>query len=200
MPDENDIHQMYAEIEKQKRMRQFAMSQDPNPNLPKARQPMMVAPSRNTSPSFRSVFFNVGEGLMAINPGETRIVAKYTVPHHHAGVLTGFSQWFGGECEDTLINNIRWGLRIDGLVPQSFMDFVGQFSTLMFPHSVYFPLTGGADTLGSATVSIGGRSVENTPTVYFQATNLYKASIVVQGRLEGYTFPTAERNDQFGSI
>jgi hypothetical protein len=201
IPNETDVHKMYDEMEKQKRMRQYAMSKDPNPYFPKGRQPFMSSPSRNSRPSFRSVFFNVGEGIQVLHPGETKILAKITVPGHHAGVLTGFSQWFGAECVDDVQNSVTWGLRIDGLVPQGFMDFVGTFSTLMFPHSVYFPLAGGAASLGDLTTSVGGSgSNTNAATALLKATNNFRTSVVLQGRLEGYTFPTAERTDEFSGV
>ena len=83
-------------------------------------------------------------------------------------------------------------------------DFVGEFSSLMLPHSVYFPLAGGASTLGMSSVSPGGTPfidpMEETPTIYFQATNNFNRHVVIQARLIGYTFPLAERADEFQSI
>jgi hypothetical protein len=206
IPNEDEIHQMYSNMEQlrlqklthDQKMRELAMSESTQTFT--GRQPAQITPSRSAYPSFRSQFFNVGEGLQAIDPGETKILAKHTIPNFHAGVLTGFSQWFGEDCHDDVMNSVTWGLRINGLVPQGFMDFVGHFGTLMFPHSVYFPLAGGAATLGSVSASIGSQTIEKIPTIYLQATNNYTASLVLQGRLEGYSFPTAERKDEFANI
>jgi hypothetical protein len=176
---------------------------EPNPKgIFDGRQPYYSSPSRNVEPSFRSQYFNAGEGLMTIAPGATEVLAMKTIPGHHGGVLTGFSQYFG-DCAGppgSLENLVLWGLRINGLPPHGFMDFVGEFSSLMLPHSIYFPLAGGAATLGSVDASVGGSSVESIPTVTFQATNYHRQNITLQGRLIGYSFPTAERNDEFANI
>lgn len=208
MNNEDAIYQMYEDMQRQrdeaKRLRFQQRAETNKLNTYFGRQPFTSSAPRANEPSFRSQFFNVGEGLMSIEPGETAVLAKKTVPSQHAGVLTGFSQYFGdcgnsGE-SSSFENLVLWGLRINGLVPQGFMDFVGEYSSLMLPHSIYFPLAGGAATLGTVDASVGGSSVEDIPTVTFQATNYYDQPIVLQGRLIGYTFPTAERDDEFSNI
>ena len=207
MSNEEIIHKMYAHMQRQREMAaQLRLQQAAETNKLNTlfgRQPYVSAAPRANQPSFRSQYFNVGEGLLAVQPGETAVLAKKTVPSQHAGVLTGFSQYFG-DCDtgtgSNFENVVMWGLRINGLPPHGFMDFVGEYSTLMLPHSVYFPLAGGAATLGTVDASIGGSSIEDIPTVTLQATNYYDKPIVLQGRLVGYTFPTAERDDEFSNI
>lgn len=208
IPNEDYIHKMYQQIQQDReqevvRQRQAAMSSDPTLGGIARRQGFYSNESRFNGPSFRSLFFNVGEGLQVVESGATVCLAKKTVPGQYSGVLTGFSQYFGGcnsDNEDSIQNSITWQLRINGLVPQGFMDFVGHFGTLMFPHQVYFPLTGGASTLASTSVSIGGSAPDTLPTVTLSATNNWQTSVVLQGRLVGYTFPLAERNDEFSNI
>jgi hypothetical protein len=204
IPNEEHIHKMYGDMQKEREdkvMHDRAQVESQNPAGPfDGRQAYHSSSSRFTSPSFRSVFFNVGQGIKVVAAGDTCVVAKFTVPHFHAGVLTGFSQYFG-DCVSEIENQITWGIRINGLPPPSFMDFVGRFSSLMIPHAVYFPLAGGAVTLGASTVSIGGSTeLYESPTIVFSATNNASESVVIQGRLEGYTFPTAERNDEFANV
>ena len=207
MDNEELIHQMYENMQRQRenmaRLRKEQAASTNKLNTQFGRQPYVATSPRTQDPSFRSIFFNVGEGLMSINPGDTVVLAKKTVPSQHAGVLTGFSQYFG-DCDSgtgsNFENQVLWGLRINGLPPHGFMDFVGEFSSLMLPHSIYFPLAGGAATLGTVDASVGGSSVEDIPTVTFQATNYHNTPIVLQGRLVGYTFPTTERDDQFSNI
>lgn len=204
--NEELIHQMYAQMQAQREAAMRAMHNrvnSANPDPLYGRQAYYSAGSRTQDPSFRSQFFNVGEGLTTVAPGETAILARKTVPGHSAGVLTGFSQYFA-DCEPGMggqfENSILWGIRINGLPPHGFMDFVGEFSSLMLPHSIYFPLAGGAATLGTVDASVGGSSIEDIPTVTFQATNYHSQQVVLQGRLVGYTFATAERNDEFSNI
>jgi hypothetical protein len=195
---------MYANIQQQREemeRRTLQAAETNNSNTFFGRQPYYSAAPRANEPSFRSQFFNVGEGLISVSPNETVVLAQKTVPSQHAGVLTGFSQYFGDcDSDSSLENQVLWGLRINGLPLHGFMDFIGIYSSLMLPHSIYFPLAGGAATLGTVDASVGGSSLENIPTVTFQATNYYSTPIVLQGRLIGYTFPTAERNDQFSNI
>jgi len=205
IPSEESIHKMYSDLQKQRQddlLRHQAIQNAANPTPLTGRQAYHSNASRFTSPSFRSQFFNVGEGLITVAKGQTVVVARKTVPAHHAGVLTGFSQYFSGcDAEPDIINSVVWGLRINGLTPNGLQDFVGSFSSLSFPHSVYFPLSGGAESLGLSSISQGGSSaLDNTPTVYLQATNNWKTNIVLQGRVVGYTVPTAERNDEFSAI
>jgi hypothetical protein len=208
MPSNEDhVHQMYEEMQKQRELAKqlrFQQRVDSNKlNTFFGRQPYVGAAPRSNDPSFRSIFFNVGEGLLSLEPQETAILAKKTVPSQHAGVMTGFSQYFG-DCDigigGGLENLVLWKLRINDFVPQGFMDFVGQYSSLMLPHSVYFPLAGGAATLGTVDTSVGGSSIETTPTVTFSATNYHDKPVTLQGRIIGYTFPTAERDDEFANI
>lgn len=203
IPSEESIHEMYANLQKQRQqeiLRHRAIQNAKNPTPFLGRQAFASNNSRFTSPSFRSQYFNVGEGLTSLKKGETKILARKTVPAHHAGVLTGFSQYFSG-CDDDIINSVTWGLRINGYPAPGFQDFVGMFSSLSFPHAVYFPLSGGAETLGISSISQGGSSaLESASTVVLRATNNWKTQIILQGRLIGYTFPTAERNDEFSSI
>lgn len=196
---------MYEQVQKQrhddiKRLEQIQSMAKPDPFF--GRQAYHSNNARFNSPSFRSQYFNVGEGLRAVQKGETIILATKTVPAHHAGVLTGFSQYFSGcDEEPDIVNSITWGLRINGLVNHGLHDFVGEFSSLALPHPVYFPLSGGAETLGQSSISQGGSySHASAPTVCLMATNNWKTQVVLQGRLVGYTFPTAERNDEFESI
>ena len=205
--NEDAIHDMYSQMQKQRetdaRMR-YQQAKDSNKlNTFFGRQPYTSAAPRANAPSFRSQYFNVGEGLLSVEPGETALLAQKTVPSQHAGVLTGFSQYFA-DCDSgtgsNFENSILWGLRINGLVQHGFQDFVGEYSSLMLPHSIYFPLAGGAATLGTVDVSVGGSAIEDIPTVTFSATNYHDQSVVLQGRLIGYTFPTAERDDQFSNI
>jgi len=205
IPSESEIHQMYDAVQKDRISRRTAYinrrltSDNPEPLL--GRQPLVTAIPRNNLPSFRSDYFNVGQGLLTLGPGETKVTARKTVPAQYGGVLTGFSQFFAdcGDATSDITQTITWGLRIDGLPPLGFVDFVGEFSTLMLPHSVYFPLVGGASTLGESDVSVGGAIIDerDIPTVSFLATNHNSFSVVIQGRLIGYTFPVAERNDEF---
>lgn len=205
--NEEAIHQMYSQMQKQREEALRARMQrvsSPNPKgIFDSRQAYAGNSFRGNEPSFRSQFFNVGLGLTNVQPGETIVLAEKTVPGHYAGVLTGFSQYFA-DCDvgpgGDLSNLVLWGLRINGLPPHGFMDFVGEFSSLMLPHSIYFPLAGGAATLGTVDASVGGSSVESIPTVTFQATNYHSSPITLQGRLVGYTFATAERNDEFANI
>jgi len=202
IPNEDTIHQMYSQMQQTREQdalikHQRSISQNPTPL--DGRQAYYTNTARFNQPSFRSQFFNVGEGLTNLSEGETVTLAMKTIPGHHAGVLTGFSQYFG-DCTDDLSNLVLWGIRINGLPPNGFMDFVGEFSSLALPHPIYFPLTGGAATLGTVDTSVGGSSVESIPTVIFQATNYHDKPITLQGRIIGYTFPTAERNDEFANI
>ena len=225
IPSEDEIHQMYSDIQRQREMRfskRSSNSNDPNavnPETPQpftGRQAFVSNTSRFNQPSFRSDYFNRGRGLQTLGPGETKVLADITVPAQYAGVLTGFSQYFA-DCGDDdgrgFTMSVTWSLRINGLPPLGFSDFVGEYSTLMLPHSVYFPLIGGASTLGETQVSLGGKvlgqegawdqdgfidtSQGGVPTVSFAATNNNSFSVVLQGRLIGYTFPVAERNDEF---
>lgn len=207
IPSEEDIHQLYDAMQKDKTDRKAIfferrlISENPDPLM--GRQPLVTNISRNNLPSFRSDYFNIGEGLQVLASGETKILAKKTVPAQYGGVLTGFSQFFSGcDANPEIAQSITWGLRIDGLVTQGFADFVGEFSTLMIPHAIYFPLVGGASTLGESDLSPGGTILgeENIPTVLFKATNNNPFSVILQGRLVGYTFPVAERNDEFQSF
>lgn len=204
IPNEDEIHQMYDALQKDRTnwQAQFldrrVSSESPDPfHGNSGRQPFVSALPRNNLPSFRSDYFNVGEGLQTLAPGETKVLAKKTVPAFYGGVLTGFSQFFGGDCD--IAETVTWGLRIDGLVQQGLTDFVGEYSSLMLPHSIYFPLVGGASTLGESDVSIGGRIIdeETISTILFQATNNNTFSVILQGRLIGFTFPVSERNDEF---
>lgn len=207
IPSEDYIHQIYQNMQNQReqdvaRMRKAVLSEDPGGHL-SGRQAFHASASRFTSPSFRSEFFNVGEGLQVVDSGATVVLAMKTVPGQHSGVLTGFSQYFGGcdgSNEDAIQNSITWAIRINGFPTQGFMDFVGEFSTLLFPNQVYFPLTGGASTLSKTSTSVGGSAPDSLPTVTLSATNNWKTSVVLQGRLVGYTFPLAERNDEFSNI
>ena len=207
IPSEDYIHQMYQRMQNQReqevsRIRRAVLSEDPGGHL-SGRQAFHANTARFSGPSFRSEYFNVGEGLQAVESGATVVLARKTVPGQHSGVLQGFSQYFGGcdgSNEDAIQNSITWAIRINGFPPQGFMDFVGEFSTLMFPHQIYFPLTGGASTLSKTSTSIGGSAPDSTPTVTLSVTNHWKTSVVLQGRLVGYTFPLAERNDEFSNI
>lgn len=223
IPSEDEIHQMYSDIQRQREMRfsrRSSNSNDPNavnPETPQpftGRQAFVSNQSRFNQPSFRSDYFNKGEGLQTLDPGETKVLAQITVPAQYAGVLTGFSQFFANCDEDpTIPMSVTWHLRINGLPPLGFADFVGEYSSLMLPHSIYFPLIGGAATLGETQVSLGGKvlgqegawdqdgfidvSQGGVPTVSLAATNNNSFSVILQGRLVGYTFPVAERNDEF---
>lgn len=203
-PDESDIFKNYDFFNQERVRKKHTIwnISDPDPQNIRGtgREPGFQNNARFSQPSFRSQFFNCGEGLQVVAPGQTVILAKKTVPSQHSGVLRGFSQYFGNcDNRDGVVNSITWGIRINGYPPQDFMDFVGEFSALSNPHSVYFPLYG-ASTLGTSSISIGGFSEENIPTVILQATNNYTTAVVLQGRLLGYTFPLAEREDEFGAI
>lgn len=203
IPGEDEIYSMYNDIQQRKdfRFRERVTAENPN-EFPTRQAPLSNIP-RNSFASFRSDFFNIGEGIQSLAPGQTKILAHITIPSQYSGVLTGFSQYFA-DCLDNpeVVNGVKWGLRINGLPPKGLTDFVGEFSTLMIPHSVYFPLIGGASTLGDVFTSQGGVVLEEAdiPTVIFQATNLLNVSVILQGRLEGYMFPLAERNDEFSNI
>lgn len=207
IPNEEHIHKLYQEMQDQRKltkeqiMRRNVMAQEPDSWLRNDRQAFYSGSSRAEKPSFRSQFFNVGDGIQTLAPGETKILAQLTVPSFHSGVLTGFSQDFIN-CDDETIYSIKWGVRINGLPPPFFPDFVGRFSFMTFPHSVYFPLAGGAATLGYSGAVPGSTPLgeEDIPTVYIRATNNYNRAVVLQARLEGYMFPLAERNDEFASI
>lgn len=206
IPPEDDIFANYDYFHQERIRRKHELWNitDPDPQNIRGtgREPGFQNNARFSQPSFRSQFFNVGEGLTVVAPGETKILAKKTVPSQHGGMLRGFSQYFGNcDNRDGVINSITWGIRINGYPPQEFMDFVGEFSALSNPHSIYFPLYG-ASTLGTTSVSVGGfiDGEADLPTVTFQATNNYHTAVVLQGRLLGYTFPLAEREDEFGAI
>jgi len=208
IPSEDAIHQLYSDAQRykeEKDLRTFRQIQAlDNPTPLTGRQGYYSNPARFSRPSFRSAYFNIGEGLKVIAPNTTVVLARKTVPQLHGGVLTGFSQDFTG-CDPVseYVHQVTWGLRINDLPTAGFNDFVGEFSSLALPHSVYFPLAAGAATLGMSSVSPGGAPfidpMEETPTIYFQATNHAKTSIVLQARLIGYTFPLAERADEFQS-
>jgi len=208
IPSEEAIHQLYSNVQRNKEERDLRTFQQMqalnNPTPLTGRQGYYSNPARFSRPSFRSAYFNIGEGLKAVAPGTTVVLARKTVPQLHGGVLTGFSQDFTG-CDPVseYVHQITWGLRINDLPTAGFNDFVGEFSSLALPHSVYFPLSGGAATLGMSSVSPGGTPfidpTEDTPTVYLFATNNADTSVVLQARLIGYTFPLAERADEFQS-
>ena len=201
IPSEDDIHKLYSNIQKS-RKEALKLSKASNPDPLVGRQAYHSSSSRFNDYSFRSRYFNTGIGLTTVAVGETKVLAQKMVPAQHAGVLTGFSQYFAGcDAEPDIANSITWGLRINGLVPHDFQDFVGDFSSLSSPHAIHFSLAGGAETLGAPSVSPGGSiAYSNTATVVFQATNNWDQAVVLQGRLVGYTFPVAERNDEFTSI
>ena len=205
IPSEESIHKLYSNIQQSRtdaiqRARRVSQAKNPDPIV--GRQAYHSNQSRFTDYSFRSKYFNTGIGLTTLAVGETKVVAQKMVPAQHAGVLTGFSQYFAGcSAEPDISNSVTWGIRINGGIPFDFQDFVGEFSTLASPHAVYFTLAGGAETLGAPSVSPGGSiAYNNTVTVMFRATNNWKQAVVLQGRLIGYTFPVAERNDEFTSI
>lgn len=204
IPSEDEIHRIYNEHQQTREQKMRAWVNSPAPDPFNSRQSYQSATVRYQRPSFQSRFFNVGEGLMTLEPGETKVLAKKTVPSQHAGMLTGFSQFFGSasDGDSEFKNSILWGLRINGLVPVDFQDFIGEFSSLSMPHAVEFILSGGATILGSVSVSPGSSAgtLDDLPTVLLQATNYHTTSVVLQGRLEGYTFPVAEKNDEFANI
>jgi len=206
IPSEDQIHSLYNDAErdrlekKQRYLRWVQESNNPSPLT--GRQSFPSNPARFSKASFRSIYFNIGDSLKTVAPASTVRLASITIPSLYSGVLTGFSQYFAG-CEEDIKNKITWGIRINGFPPQGFSDFIGEFSSLMLPHSVYFPLIGGSSTLGNTFTSIGGNSPidsNDIPTIYMQATNHSDISVVLQGRLIGYMFPDAERSDEFANI
>jgi len=205
-PDESDIHKSYDYFHQERLRKKHELWNivDPDPQNTRGtgREPGFQNNARFSQPSFRSQFFNVGEGLAVVAPGETVTLAQKEVPAQHSGLLRGFSQFFGACTDmDTVVNSVTWGLRIHGLPPHDFMDFVGEFSSLSNPHQVYFPFYG-ASTVGNSSLSVGGSQEAQLgiPTVTLQATNYYTSAVVLQGRLIGYTFPLAEREDEFEAI
>lgn len=198
MSGEDKIHRRYARLQaefaqRNKKMRQiFTSAETPEHDV--------VSPRWN-QPSFRSKPFNIGEGLVTINSGQTALLAKKNLPAGHSGVLTGFTQIFPESADETVINSITWALRIDGLPINDFNDFVGRFSLPYTPCPVNVPLIG-SDTLGTTSFSPGGSAAfeQEIPTIAFYATNNTANSITLQARLIGYSFPLAEKNDQFFSF
>ena len=150
-------------------------------------------------PSFRSSWFDLGNGLVTIAPGETETLALKNVPIGHLGVLTGFTQYFADSDEliPTIVNSVSWGIRINGNPIPDFPDFIGQLSQPYLVRQVFYPLLG--QTAGSVSTSPGGSPAPGVSSVSFQATNLYNISVVLAGRLIGWTFPIDERNDEFGA-
>ncbi len=199
---------MHRRLEMQRQRQQLSAQQmynnvnKPSPMQSYGRQAFFSNPGRFSTPSFRSQYFNCGEGLLTVNPGETVILAKKTVPAQHGGVWQGFLQFFNDcSCNPEIVNSITWGLRINGMPIHDFSDFIGQFSTPGNPCQVYFPLAGGAQTLGTSSLSPGGSDpLDSTPTCHLQATNNWSTSVVLQARIIGYTFPISERDDEFANI
>jgi len=122
------------------------------------------------SPAFRSTYFNLGNGLVKIPPGGTDTLASIATEKYFAGVLTGLSQSFE---EDTDKDLISWTLKINGKPVRNFNCFVGEYGSHLLPYPIMTPVP-----------------AESQATL--EATNYTKEEIVIQGRLIGYRFPTAE--------
>ena len=120
------------------------------------------------SPSFRSTFFNVGEGLIELLPGETKVMASKTPPQHHASVLTGFSQGFD-QVDDTTL--VVWALKIEGKPLPKFGRFIGEKGCMLLPCPMHTPVL-----------------PEEQATL--EATNNADIPVVLSGRLVGFEFPT----------
>lgn len=166
----------------------------PIQNIP--RKPISSATPRRNATSFSSQMFHVGQGLRSIPVGQSMVLAQKEVPAHHGGMLTGFTQYFAS-CEAEIVDSITWSLRINGLPLNDFTDFTGEFSKPWLPCHLDFPLVGGAQTLGTSSLSPGGTPVSDQPTVTFTATNNYYKPVILSARLIGYTFPITEYNDEF---
>lgn len=120
IPNEDDIYNMYNNIQQNRDFRFRERVSSENPNQLPVRQPPVSNIPRNNFASFRSDYFNIGEGLQTLAPGETKILAHVTIPAYFAGVLTGFSQFFA-DCDSNpeIVNSVKWGIRINGLPPRA---------------------------------------------------------------------------------
>jgi hypothetical protein len=216
---EDNIHEMYQKIQKQRAFDarkppiEYLNEKTPDPGPIKdfGRQAFYSNGARWNYPSFQSRWFHVGNGLLTVPVGQTKILAQKIVPANHAGVLLGFTQFFSscGGCDiSDFINGITWGLRIDGEPVNDFPDFVGQFSLPFQPCQAWYPLKGGAQTLGTVSYSPGSSAgpifdnipLAQPPTILFQATNFLDVDVVLSGYLIGYTFPIDERDDEFANL
>lgn len=185
--DDSYIHQQYHRLAKPPRLTYDRIAEH--------RETLTSANARWNSPSFRSQYFNVCEGLQTLASGETKVLAQKVVPQRLAGVLRAFTQDFA-DCND-LIYSITWGIRVYGLRPVDFADFVGELSKPYAPCDVFYTLFSSNSPLVSASPG-SGPPVEN-PTVQLLATNNAGRNVTIQGRLIGYTFSEDEIIDEFMS-
>jgi len=197
---EDRIHELYRQLQEQqiRKNRAFAQKVANNP-IGRITRESSLNPRFNDQ-SARAKSFRVGEGFCVVAQGATARVAQLTLPAQHSGVLTGIIQMFPEEdCEPSVVNSITWQLRINGLPVPYFDDFIGQFSTGSAPLQTRIPLYGG-DTLGSSSVSPGGSPIAQVPSVALYVINNFDTSVVLQAKLIGYTFATAEIPDEFSSL
>jgi len=147
--------------------------------------------------SFRSNYFNVGEGVTTVPKNTTVILAKLSIPLGFSGVLKEIRQFHEAANPNTS-NSITWALRINGNPVNNFTDWVGAMSTLAIPLQLNIPLIG-SGTIGGVFLSPGSTAEgqNQTPNLTLSATNNNNNAQVLQARLVGWVFPLDERNDEF---
>jgi len=193
---EDRIHRRYARLQAELQKKRSQLARKSFISTTEQAEHDVVSPRWN-NPSFRSRPFNTGEGFVTIAVGDTQLLARKDLPSGYSGVLTGFTQMFPeDDTENSIVNSVTWALRIDGLPINDFSDFVGRFSLPYVPCPVNIPLIG-SDTLGSISTSPGGTTGQEVPSIALYATNNFDSPVTLQARLIGYTFPLAEKNDQF---
>lgn len=193
------IHEMYRRLQQEQIRKNQILYKKVADNPPGriTREPSLTP--RFNNPSARARSFRVGEGFKVVASGSTALIAQLSVPAQHSGLLTGIIQIFPEQdCEPAIVNSVTWQLRVNGLPVPNFDDFIGQFSTGSSPMQVNIPLYG-SDTLGTISVSAGGGPVQQVPTIGLYVVNNFDTSVVLQAKLIGYTFATAEIPDEFGS-
>lgn len=192
---DDKIHEMYRNMQHDRLKRDQALQRMTSRDF----QSRVKNLPRTNAASPRSRSFQVGEGFVTVADGERKLLAQLTIPSQYSGVVTGLVQMFPeSDTQPGVVNSITWQLRVNGMPVQYFDDFIGEFSKPYAPLSVHIPLVG-SDTLGSISVSPGGRPTAQVPTVGLYAVNNFGSSVVLQAKLIGYTFAVAEIPDEFGT-
>lgn len=195
--NDNDIHNMYSKLQNQQiRKNQALYNKIQQNQLQRVSRDPTLSPRWN-QPSARSRPFSVGEGLITASVGQRVLLSQFNLPAQHSGVVREMLLMVLTEGAS---NSIAFQLRINGMSVNNFNDFVGLFnssnnSTAM-PVNVFLI---GSETLGTSFVSAGGSPEVQIPTCALYAINNYSDSVVLQGRLVGYSFPVTETPDEFGA-